>query len=185
MQSAMSRFLKWTQDETPHIARSSSVDIEARLNASVMGQQLLLGESAIPIGEDPTSEVRGVTEGFMKGWVDEAGELQVSIFSRDIGEFTTLGSSLRTALDALQAEFDALTFNEVDGDLDVSGDLAVGGSLEVAGTAAFTGNVGFFGVTPAASQAIAGSRSTQTAAVLGGVLTLLEDFGLCIDQTTA
>jgi hypothetical protein len=66
----------------------------------------------------------------------------------------------------------------------VTGDLAVGGSLEVAGSSAFTGNVGFFGVTPVSSQAIAGSLSTQTAAVLGAVLILLDDYGLCLNQTT-
>lgn len=70
--------------------QTTPLDIEGRLNASPTGQHLLLGEFVIPIGEDPTGETRGVSDGLVRGWI-ENGQLRVGVFSRDLNAWTRLG----------------------------------------------------------------------------------------------
>jgi hypothetical protein len=68
-------------------------DIRSLLNSTATGQHLLLGEFVLPFapGEsDPTGVTTAVTDGRTQLWITD-GQLRLSIFSRTLGGWTTLG----------------------------------------------------------------------------------------------
>ena len=170
-----------------------ALDVESALNSSVVGQHLLLAEFVLPFApgeEDPTGTTSSVTNGRAQLWIND-GTLWLSIYSSTLGEWTTVGAFQAIGGDAT---FDSITVNgditaenvhfteSVDGDGD---SILYVTNAVVEGEFAHTGNTfGVFGTAPANQPSIFGDKATQTAVVLGQVISAGVDLGLWIDGTT-
>jgi hypothetical protein len=76
--------------EQNFLGAGHAIDVETQLNGSPSGQHLLLGELVLPfVSSDPTGEVRGITDGAVKCWV-EGGRAYIGIFSRELNSYLVL-----------------------------------------------------------------------------------------------
>jgi hypothetical protein len=170
-------------------------NIRELLESTATGQHLLLGEFVLPFapGEaDPTGVTSNVTDGRAQLWIDDEGTLQLSVFSRTLDGWTDLGASALTTeaqesttdikdvlVNAGLLEDEGITPLDLDG-----GDISAGG-ITMTGEFAHSGaTFGVFGTAPASKPTIFGDKPTQTAIVLGEIITAGVDLGLWTDGTT-